>query len=76
MDTRDTVTVQLQRSDAEIVSALARSRNASITDVLHDAIEVLARRTFLEGVNNDWEHMSPSLRAQLDAEYSLWDHLA
>ena len=72
----DTTTVRLRRSDAAIVTALAKHRNTTIVEVLHDAIDALQRQEFLLGLNDDIENMSPALREQLDNEQRLWDSLS
>jgi len=76
MPSADTTTVRLRRPDSERLSALAKSKQKTVVDVLHDAIDALERQEFLRGLSEDHQRLSPAEREALLAERLAWDQMA
>ena len=76
MATADTTTVRLRRPDSDRLSALAKSKQTTVVEVLHDAINALERQEFLRGLNEDHRRLSPAGREGLLDERLAWDQMA
>jgi len=76
MATADTTTVRLRRPDSDRLSALAKAKQKTVVEVLHDAINALERQEFLRGLNEDHQRLSPSGREALLEERLAWDQMA
>jgi len=76
MASPDTTTVRLRRPDSDRLSALAKSKQTTVVEVLHDAINALERQEFLRGLNADHQRLSPAGREALLAERLVWDQMA
>jgi hypothetical protein len=76
MPSADTTTVRLRRRDSDRLSALAKSKQTTVVDVLHDAIDALERQEFLRGLSEDHQRLSPAEREALFAERLAWDQMA
>ncbi len=75
MASADTTTVRVRKPDSQRLAALALSRQTSVVDVVHAAIEALERQELLRGLNDDYR----ALRSQPEqweaflAERLEWD---
>lgn len=76
MTPADTTTVRLRRPDSDRLSALAKSKQTTIVEVLHDAINALERQEFLRGLNEDHQGLSPAQREALLDERLAGDQMA
>jgi len=76
MTPADTTTVRLRRPDSDRLSALAKSKQTTIVEVLHDAINALERQEFLRGLIEDHQGLSPAQREALLDERLAWDQMA
>lgn len=78
MASTDTTTVRVRRPDSERLQSLAKSRQTSVIDVLHAAIDSLERQEFLRGLNEDYQLLrnDPELCKRYEAERQEWDTLA
>lgn len=76
MATADTTTVRLRRPDSDRLSALAKAKQTTVVEVLHDAINALERQEFLRGLNEDHQRLSPAGREALLEERLAWDQMA
>lgn len=78
MATPDTTTVRVRRPDSERLQSLAKSRQTSVIDVLHAAIDALERQEFLRGLNTDYDVLreDPERWQRYLAERQEWDSLA
>lgn len=76
--TAETTTIRVRRPDSERLRLLARDRQKSVIDVLHDAIDALERREFLRSLTADYQSLrnKPELWQRYLAERSEWDPLA
>lgn len=74
----ETTTVRVRRPDSERLQLIARARKASVIDVVHDAIDALERREFLNGLNEDYQRLrsDPKQWERFMAERTEWDALA
>lgn len=74
----DTTTVRVRRPDSERLQALARSRQTTVVDVVHEAVEALERQEFLHGLAGDHARLEkdPELHARHLDERREWDPLA
>lgn len=74
----DTTTVRVRRSDSERLQALANKRQATVVDVVHEAIGELERHDFLRGLDEDYRHLQvdPARWEQYQRERADWDALA
>ena len=77
MASADTTTVRVRRPDSERLQSLAKSRQTSVIDVLHEAIDALERQEFLRGLGQDYQRLreNPELWEQYVAERQEWDVL-
>ncbi len=78
MASADTTTVRVRQPDVERLQSLAKSRQTSIVDVLHAAIDALERQEFLRGINEGYQLLreDPERWARYVAERQEWDRLA
>jgi hypothetical protein len=76
MTASNTTTVRLRRPDSDRLSALAKSKQTTVVEVLHDAINALERQEFLRGLNEDHQRLSPAQREALLDERLAWDQMA
>lgn len=78
MATQDTTTVRVRRPDSERLQSLAKSRQTSVIDVLHAAIDALERQEFLRGLNTEYDVLreDPELWERYLSERQEWDSLA
>lgn len=74
----DTTTVRVRRSDSERLQAIARSRQGTVIDVMHEAINALERQEFLRGLSEDYQNlrMDPERWEAFLIERQEWDSLA
>ena len=74
----ETTTVRVRRPDSERLQLIARAREASVIDVVHDAIDALERREFLHGLGEDYQRLrsDPEEWERYVAERTEWDALA
>ena len=73
----DTTTVRVRRPDSERLRSLAKTRQAAVIDVVHEAIDALGRGC-LRGLNGDYQRLlhDPARWEQYLAERHGWDALA
>jgi hypothetical protein len=78
MATGDTTTVRVRRTDSERLQSLARSRQTTVIDVVHSAIDELERQEFLRGLNDDYRRLrdDPRQWEEFLAERHEWDTIA
>ncbi|HEY3842820.1 MAG TPA: hypothetical protein VGL48_06170 [Acidimicrobiales bacterium] len=76
MASTDTTTVRVRRPDSERLSALAKSRQTTVIEVVHTALDALDRQEFMRGLNDDYRLLDPKEREALMAEHLEWDPLA
>ncbi|MGH9101411.1 MAG: hypothetical protein ACRDYD_00275 [Acidimicrobiales bacterium] len=75
MSPEETTAVRVRRSDSKRLQSLARSRQTTVVDVVHTAIEALERREFLRGLGQDYQRLrqDPERWEQFLAERREWD---
>jgi len=78
MTTPDTTTVRVRRPDSERLQSLAKSRQTTVVEVVHTAIDALERQEFVRGLNDDVKRLrrDPDRWEQYLAERREWDLLA
>jgi predicted DNA-binding protein len=78
MTSSDTTTVRVRRPDSERLQSLAKSRQTTVVEIVHTAIEALERQEFLSGLNNDYRRLreDPDLWKEYWADRDEWDSLA
>lgn len=78
MATGETTTVRVRRVDSERLHSLAKSRQMTVIDVVHAAVEALERQEFLRGLDDDYRRLrdDPGSWEALVAERREWDSLA
>jgi hypothetical protein len=78
MASGDTTTVRVRRPDSERLQALAKSRQTTVIDVLHDAVDALERQEFARGLGDDYRRLQsdPARWEALAGERAEWDSLA
>jgi hypothetical protein len=74
----ETTTVRVRRPDSERLQALARRRQTTVIEVVHDALDALERHEFLRGLNEDYRRLQadPARWQAYLAERREWDSLA
>lgn len=74
----ETTTVRVRRPDSVRLQSLAKARQTTVVEVLHEAVEALERQEFLRGLNADYQGLrrDPALWEQYVAERREWDALA
>jgi hypothetical protein len=75
MASNDTTTVRVRRPDSERLSALAKTRQTTVVEVVHTALDALERQEFMRGLNEDYQSLDAAGRATLLAEQEEWDPL-
>jgi len=75
MTSKDTTTVRVRRPDSERLSALAKSRQTTVVEVVHTALDALERQEFMRGLNADYQSLDAAAREDLLAEQAEWDPL-
>lgn len=78
MASGDTTTVRVRRPDSERLQALAKSRQTTVIDVLHDAVDALERQEFVRGLSDDYRRLQgdPARWEAFLRERDEWDSLA
>lgn len=78
MTSSDTTTVRVRRPDSERLQSLAKSRQTTVIEIVHTAIEALERQEFLSGLNDDYRRLreDPDLWKEYWADRDEWDSLA
>jgi hypothetical protein len=78
MASGDTTTVRVRRPDSERLQALAKSRQTTVIDVLHDAVDALERQEFVRGLSDDYRRLQsdPARWEAFVRERDEWDSLA
>lgn len=78
MSAEETTTVRVRRPDSERLQSLAKSRDTTVIDVVHTAIDALERQEFLHGLNDDYRRLrsDPERWQAYLAERGEWDSLA
>lgn len=76
--TAETTTVRVRRPDSERLQSLARSRQTTVIEVVHTAIDALERQEFLRGLGEDYQLLrdNSALWEKYLAERAEWDTLA
>jgi hypothetical protein len=78
MASGDTTTVRVRRPDSERLQALAKSRQTTVIDVLHDAVDALERQEFVRSLSDDYRRLQsdPARWEAFVRERDEWDSLA
>lgn len=78
MASGDTTTVRVRRPDSERLQSLAKTRQTTVIDVLHTAIDALERQEFQRALNEDYRRLrdDPERWKEYLAERGAWDSLA
>jgi|GEM_PF-645538 len=77
MGVEETTTVRVRRPDSERLQSIAKSRQTTVVEVVHSAIEALERQEFLRGLGDDYRrlHEDPQRWEAYQAERKEWDPL-
>lgn len=75
MAKNSTTTVRVRRPDSERLAALAKSRQTTVVEVVHTALDALERQEFMRGLNKDHQDLDSAGREALLAEQAEWDPL-
>jgi hypothetical protein len=77
MGAEETTTVRVRRPDSERLQLLARSRQTTVVEVVHSAIDALERQEFLRGLGDDYRRLreDPDRWEEYRAERREWDPL-
>ena len=77
LTTEETTTVRVRRPDSERLQTLARGRQITVVEVVHEAIDALERHDFLRGLDEDYRALrdDPEAWSQLEGETREWDSL-
>ena len=75
MATNNTTTVRVRRPDSERLSALAKSRQTTVVEIVHTALDALERQDFMRCLDEDHRDLDSSGREALLAEQAEWDPL-
>lgn len=77
MASQETTTVRVRRPDSERLQALATTRETTVIDVVHAAIDALERQEFLRGLNDDYRRLrdDPEQWAAFRGELEAWDEI-
>jgi hypothetical protein len=67
----------VRRPDAERLQTLAKGRQTTVVEVVHEAIDALERSDFLRGLGEDYRALrdDPQVWGQLKGEVREWDTL-
>jgi predicted ATPase len=70
--------VRVRRPDSERLQTLAKSRQTTVIEVVHSALDALERQEFLSGLNDDYRRLrdDPERWESYLAERREWDSLA
>jgi hypothetical protein len=77
MGAEETTTVRVRRPDSERLQSLAKSRQTTVVEVVHSAIEALERQEFLRGLSDDYRRLreDPQRWEAYQDERKEWDLL-
>jgi hypothetical protein len=77
MGAEGTTTVRVRRPDSERLQSIAKSRQTTVVEVVHSAIDALERQEFLRGLGDDYRRLreEPEQWDALRAERQEWDSL-
>jgi hypothetical protein len=77
MSAEETTTVRVRRPDSERLQSMAKSRQTTVVEVVHSAIEALERQEFLRGLGEDYRRLreDPKRWEAYQAESGEWDPL-
>ena len=77
MGAEETTTVRVRRPDSERLKAMAKSRQTTVVEVVHSAIDALERQEFLRGLGEDHRRLRehPQRWEAYQAEREEWDPL-
>ncbi len=77
MGAEQTTTVRVRRPDSERLQSLAKSRQTTVVEVIHSAIDALERQEFLRGLSDDYRRLreDPEQWQAYVAERGEWDLL-
>jgi hypothetical protein len=77
MGAEETTTVRVRRPDSERLQSIAKSRQTTVVEVVHSAIEALERQEFLRGLGEDYRRLrkDPQRWEAYQAERQEWDPL-
>jgi hypothetical protein len=77
MGAEETTTVRVRRPDSERLQSMAKSRQTTVVEVVHSAIEALERQEFLRGLGEDYRRLreDPQRWEAYQAESGEWDPL-
>jgi hypothetical protein len=77
MGAEETTTVRVRRPDSERLKSLARSRQTTVVEVIHSAIEALERQEFLHSLSDDYRRLreDPDRWSAYQAEREEWEPL-
>ena len=78
MPLQGTTTVRVRRPDSERLQSLAKTRQTTVVDVVHLAVDALERQEFLRGLSQEYQQLrdDPTRWEQYMAERREWDALA
>ena len=78
MSSEGTTTVRVRRPDSERLQSLARTRQTTVVDVVHLAVDALERQEFLRGLSQDYQQLRDDSKRweRYMAERQEWDALA
>ncbi|MHB1712801.1 MAG: hypothetical protein ACYCV7_15615 [Acidimicrobiales bacterium] len=77
MGAKETTTVRVRRPDSERLQSIAKSRQTTVVEVVHSAVEALDRQEFLRGLGEDYRRLreDPERWEAYQAERQEWDPL-
>ena len=77
MGAEETTTVRVRRPDSERLQSIAKSRQTTVVEVVHSAIEALERQEFLRGLSDDYRRLreNPQRWKAYQDERKEWDPL-
>jgi hypothetical protein len=77
MGAEETTTVRVRRPDSERLQSMAKSRQTTVVEVVHSAIEALERQEFLRGLSDDYRRLreDPQRWETYQYERKEWDPL-
>lgn len=69
--------MRVRRPDSERLQSIAKSRQTTVVEVVHSAIDALERQEFLRGLGDDYRRLreEPEQWDALRAERQEWDSL-
>ncbi len=70
--------MRVRRPDSERLQSMAKSKQTTVVEVVHSAIDALERQEFLRGLSDDYRRLrdDPDLWEAYRAERQEWDSLA